>query len=76
MHEDLDAIKGFEDAWMHPEHPVYAPKDHPTWKSFLHKYPKYHYNFNHGDAYFAIPPFPFRGEVETYNFFLSDEVWK
>jgi hypothetical protein len=76
MHEDLDAIKGFDDAWMHPEHPVYAPKDHPTWKSFLHKYPKYHYNFNNGDAYFTIPPFPFRGEVETYNFFLSDEVWK
>jgi len=75
MHEDLEAIKGFEDAWAHPEHPVYAPKDHPTWKSGLHKYPKYHYNFNHGDAYFAIPPFPFRGEVETYNFLLSHEVW-
>jgi len=26
MHEDLEAIKGFEDAWAHPEHPVYAPK--------------------------------------------------
>jgi hypothetical protein len=26
MHEDLNAIKGFDDAWMHPEHPVYAPK--------------------------------------------------
>ena len=26
MYEDLEAIKGFEDAWSHPEHPVYAPK--------------------------------------------------
>ena len=26
MHENLEAIKGFDDAWMNPEHPVYAPK--------------------------------------------------
>ena len=26
MQEDLEAIKGFEDAWRHPEHPVFAPK--------------------------------------------------
>jgi sulfide:quinone oxidoreductase len=76
MNEDLDAIKGFEDAWRHPEHPVYAPKDHPSWRSYLHKYPKWHYNFFSGDAYYCIPPYPFRGEVETYNFFISTEIWR
>lgn len=72
---DIESISGFDAAWEHEEHPVYAPSDHPKWKGSLHKYPKYHYNFCSGDAYFCIPKFPFRGEVETYNFFISDEIW-
>lgn len=75
MKENLEAIKGFEQAWSHPDHPVFAAKDHFTWKSDLHKYPRYHYNFNSGEAYFCIPPYPFRGEIETYNWFVSVDVW-
>ncbi len=26
MHEDLDAIKGLEDAWKDPDTPVFVPK--------------------------------------------------
>lgn len=75
MDPDYQKITGFDDAWAHAEHPVYANCDHASWGGALHKYPKYHYNFCHGQAYFCIPPFPFRGEVEHYNFFISDEVW-
>lgn len=55
---------------------AYIQIDHSTWRAFMHKYPKWHYNFNSGDAYFCIPPYPFRGEVETYNFFISTDLWK
>lgn len=27
--------------------------------------------YEHGDAYFYIPPFPFSGEVESYNFLYA-----
>lgn len=76
MAENVDAIKGFDEAWGSEDHPVFAPKDHPGWKGYLHKYPRWHYNFNNGDAYFCIPPYPFRGEIETYNFLISTDVWK
>ena len=26
MNEDIEAIKGFEDAWKDPDHPVFAAK--------------------------------------------------
>lgn len=42
----------------------------------MHKYPRWHYNFFSGDAYFCIPPYPFRGEIEAYNFFISTDIWK
>lgn len=32
--------------------------------------------FETGDAYYYIPPFPFSGEVETYNFLFSEAIWK
>jgi hypothetical protein len=32
---------------------------------------RFHYSHNNGDAMFVIPPYPFAGEVENYNFFLS-----
>jgi hypothetical protein len=50
--------------------------DHPSWRASDHKYTRWHYNFNHGDAYFVIPPYPFSGEVENYNFFLSHRIWE
>lgn len=76
MAENVEAIKGFDEAWGSEDHPVFAPKDHPSWKGYLHKYPRWHYNFNNGDAYFCIPPYPFRGEIETYNFLISTDVWR
>lgn len=76
MAEDLDSIKGFDEAWAHEDHPVYAPKDHPSWKGYLHKYPRWHYNFNSGDAYYCLPKYPFRGEIESYNFFMASDIWR
>lgn len=76
LQDDTEAIEGLDEAWKDPEHPVHVCKDHPSWRSGDHKYQKYHYNFNHGDAIFCIPPYPFRGEIGAYNFLLSSEIWK
>lgn len=32
--------------------------------------------FETGDVYYYIPPFPFSGEVETYNFIFAENIWK
>ena len=48
MPNDYDQIKGFEEAWKDPEHPVFTNQDHPSWRSSVHKYYRWHYNFNHG----------------------------
>lgn len=53
------------------DHPVYSNFDHPSWRSLQHKYPRYHFNFTNGDAFFCIPKYPFKGEITNYNFFLS-----
>jgi len=74
--EDYDQIKGFDEAWKDAEHPVFAAKDHPTWRANLHKYPRYHFNYTSGDAYFCIPPYPYKGEVGGLNFFLSSDIWR
>lgn len=75
MQHDINAIKGFEEAWADQFHPFYTNKDHPSWKSDNHKYARYHFNYTSGDAYFCIPPYPFAGEVECYNFFISQQIW-
>jgi len=72
---DFDAIEGFYDAWRDLDCPVYAPMDHPDWRIFDFKYTKHVGNFFHGDAYFYIPPRPFRGEVTDYNFLASTAAW-
>ena len=41
------------------------------WKSAVNKHMRFHYSHNNGDAMFVIPPYPFAGEVENYNFFLT-----
>lgn len=64
-------IKGFEEAWKDPEHPVYTNKDHSSWRNSVNKHMRMHYTHTYGNAYFCIPPYPFSGEVENYNFFLS-----
>ena len=32
-------------------------------------------NFKSGDGFFCIPEYPYAGEVECFNFFVSDQVW-
>ena len=32
--------------------------------------------FEHGNAFFYIPPFPFSGQGESYNFLYALQVWK
>jgi NADH dehydrogenase FAD-containing subunit len=76
LKEDIGQIKGLEAAWQDQEHPVFTTRDHPTWRSNDMKHQKYHYNFTSGDAYFVIPPYPYKGEVGAFNFFLSNEIWK
>ena len=76
LQDDTEAIEGLDEAWKDPEHPVHVCKDHPSWRSGDHKYQKYHYNFNHGDAIFCIPPYPFRGESKHLSKrFLLIERW-
>ncbi|KAL4508309.1 hypothetical protein ABPG72_003613 [Tetrahymena utriculariae] len=76
LKHDFSQIKGFYEALENPEHPVYSNKDPESWRSAQHKYSKYISNFKSGDGYFCIPEYPYAGEVECFNFFVSDEVWK
>jgi len=63
----MSKIKGLEEAWSDLHHPVFAPKEHPTWKSNDNKHQRWIYNFTNGNAYYAIPPYPFRGEsIKSY----------
>ena len=50
--------------------------DHPGWKFGCTKPYRYIYNFNGGDAYFYIPPAPYHGEIEAFNFLAAKELWK
>lgn len=55
LQHDISSIKGLEEAWYDPEHPVYLSKDHPDWKSTCHKYARFLYSYNSGNAFFCIP---------------------
>ena len=33
LNENIESIKGFEEAWKDVDHPVYSCKDHPSWRS-------------------------------------------
>lgn len=73
---DFTQVKGLYEALEHPEHPVYASKDPDSWRAGQHKYAKYITNFKSGHGFFCIPEYPYAGEVECFNFFVSDEVWR
>lgn len=70
--EDWDAIKGFKEAVQDPDCPVYSSNYYPENKDELLSSSCL---FENGDAYFYIPPFPFSGEVETYNFIFNIKMW-
>ncbi|EGR27203.1 hypothetical protein IMG5_200230 [Ichthyophthirius multifiliis] len=76
MRHDTQQIKGFWDALEHPTHPVYSNRDPESWRANNHKYSKYVTNYKHGNGFFCIPQYPYAGEVECFNFFISDEIWK
>ena len=58
----MGKLQNFEKAWMSVDQPVFTSKDYTGWSVFLHKYPRYIYNFVAGDAFFCIPPYPYAGE--------------
>lgn len=68
-------VKGFDEAWADLEHHVYADQDHESWKLSASKTFRYIHNFPGGEALYCIPPAPFHGEIEHYNFFLAKELW-
>lgn len=65
-------IKGFKDAVTDPECPVYTNNYFPEDKDQILGGGSL---FETGHAYFYIPPFPFSGEVETYNFLFNINMW-
>ncbi|CAK65264.1 unnamed protein product (macronuclear) [Paramecium tetraurelia] len=61
---NYDAIKGFEEAWQDFDSPVFTNLDHPSWRSS-----------NHNIHQMALQ-FQSCGEVESYNFLLSQRIWE
>lgn len=72
---NYESIKGFDDAWADLDHQFHTNGEHPTWKITCNKVARYLHNFNGGDAIFYIPPSPFGGEIENYNFFVAKAMW-
>ena len=69
------SAKGFNEAWADLDTHVYADQDHESWKLSASKSFRYIHNFPGGNALYYIPPAPFHGEIEHYNFFLAKELW-
>lgn len=74
--QDYDKIKGLDEAWKDFDTPVYTTEDHPSWEVFNYKYTRWLTNYHHGDAYFYIPKFPFKGEIGAYHFLQAHQTWK
>jgi sulfide:quinone oxidoreductase len=68
-------IPGIYDAWKDQLCPVYSTIDHPEWPATTVKHFRHTGNYNHGDAYFYIPPGNFRGEATAYNFLATASQW-
>ena len=75
METDLSAVEGLSDALLDSECPVYSSVDHPGWGSKETKYFRSCGNFTHGDAFFYIPPAPFKGEISNYRFLADQNSW-
>lgn len=67
LNEDYEAIKGFEEAWQDIQHPVFTHKDYTFWKSSDPKHQRWISNFTGGNAFFCLPPLPYRGEGNLIN---------
>lgn len=69
---DINAVSGFKEALDNPNAPVYSNLDSAIGSKYYSFVPL----FSHGDAFVYIPPFPFSGEVEGYNFLIAIETWQ
>ena len=67
--------KGFDEAWADLDPPFHVCQDHPSWRTNAVKPYRFMHNFQGGEAIFYIPPAPFHGEIENYNFFAAKELW-
>lgn len=76
MKSDFSLIPGLQQALEDVNHPVYSSRDPESWKGDVHKYAKYATNYKSGNGFFCIPEYPYAGEVECFNFFATDDVWK
>ncbi len=74
QHNDF-SIKGFEENWADPETNFHVALEHPSWKLTEPKGVRYINNFTGGQAYFYIPPEPYSGHIENYNFFTAKSIW-
>ena len=72
---DPNAIKGFSEAYADRKCPVYSNFQHESFGLTNDKHLEWLYGFRHGDAYFYIPPFPFKGEINAYNFLAAADLW-
>ena len=71
LKEDPTSIKGFDEAWLDEEAPFFTNNNHPGWKFGSAKPYRWMYNFNGGEAIFYIPPAPYHGAIESYNFLMA-----
>jgi hypothetical protein len=76
MKDDLDNIKGFREAWEDDFSPVYCTLNSDKWSNGHAKYTRWIGNYTHGDAFFYIPKYPFRGEIAAYSFLNAYESWQ
>lgn len=76
LKHDVGLVDGLANAWKTYDIPVHVAKDHPDWRANEFKFPRWHFNYTSGDAIFCIPPYPYAGEIECFNFFASTEIWK
>lgn len=76
MKEDNDAIKGFKEAWNDDFCPVYTTLNSPKWTAGHSKEVRWIGHYTHGDAYFYIPKYPFKGEIAAYHFLQAWDYWE
>lgn len=76
MKDKFDDIKGFKEAWDNDYCPVYTTYNSPKWSAGHNKQSRWIGNYTHGDAYFYIPPYPFKGEIAAYHFLQAHDYWE
>jgi hypothetical protein len=76
LKDNFDDIKGFRKAWEDDYIPVFCNINSDKWTIGHNKYTRWIGNYTHGDAFFYIPKFPFRGEISGYHFLMAHDYWE